>query len=141
MGVTAPAAYAGRSSMHAVRLPTILIVENNSAVRSLVREIVTPGAGLVYECADGRDALAAYVAHRPDLVLMDIAMPGLDGISATLQIRRADPAARVVIVTNHDLQELRDAATRAGTSGYVLKTNLLELRTVVAAFMNDVPDR
>lgn len=119
--------------MHAVRRPTILIVENNAAVRSLVREIVTPGAGLVYECADGREALAAYMACQPDLVLMDIAMPGLDGINATLHIRRTNPDARVVIVTNHDLQELREAATRAGTCGYVLKTNLLELRDLVAA--------
>jgi CheY-like chemotaxis protein len=119
--------------MPAVRRPTILIVENNTAVRSLVCEIVAPSAGLVYECADGQDALVAYVAHRPDLVLMDIAMPGLDGISATIQIRRVDPTARIVIVTNHDLPELREAARRAGTCAYVLKTNLLELRDLIAA--------
>ena len=119
--------------MHAVRRPTILIVENNTAVRSLVREIVAPGAGLVYECADGREALTAYLAYRPDLVLMDMAMPGLDGISATIQIRRVDPTARIVIVTNHELPELREAAFRAGICGYVLKTNLLELRDLIAA--------
>jgi two-component system invasion response regulator UvrY len=100
--------------MLANRRPNILIVENSPAVRSLVREIVAPVAGTVYECADGQDALAAYVAHRPDLVLMDIAMPGLDGISATIQIRHVDPAAQVVIVTNHNLAELREAASRAG---------------------------
>jgi CheY-like chemotaxis protein len=113
------------------RRPNILIVENSPAVRSLVREIVAPVAGAVYECADGQDAVAAYEAHRPDLVLMDIAMPGLDGISATIQIRRVDPAAQIVIVTNHNLAELRDAALRAGTCGYVLKTNLLELRDLI----------
>jgi CheY-like chemotaxis protein len=118
--------------MPAARRPNILIVENNPAVRSLVREIVAPVAGAIYECNDGQDALAAYLAHRPDVVLMDIAMPGLDGISAAIQIRRVDPAARVVIVTNHNLTELRDAALRAGTCGYVLKTNLLELRDLIA---------
>lgn len=125
--------------MHAVRRPTILIVENNTAVRSLVREIVAPGAGLVYECADGQEALTAYLAHRPDLVLMDIAMPGLDGISATIQIRRVDPTARIVIVTNHELPELREAAFRAGICGYVLKTNLLELRDLIAASADPQP--
>jgi CheY-like chemotaxis protein len=122
--------------MHAVRRPTILIVENNAAVRSLIREIVGPGAGLIYECADGQEAPAAYLAYRPDLVLMDIAMPGLDGISATIQIRRVDPTARIVIVTNHELPELREAAFRAGICGYVLKTNLLELRNLIAASAN-----
>jgi CheY-like chemotaxis protein len=119
--------------MPAARRPNVLIVENNLAVRSLVREIVAPVAGAIYECSDGQDALAAYQTHRPDVVLMDIAMPGLDGISAAIQIRRVDPAAQVVIVTNHNLQELRDAALRAGTCGYVLKTNLLDLRDLITA--------
>jgi CheY-like chemotaxis protein len=119
--------------MPAARRPNVLIVENNLAVRSLVREIVAPVAGAIYECSDGQDALAAYQTHRPDVVLMDIAMPGLDGISAAIQIRRVDPAAQVVIVTNHNLQELRDAALRAGACGYVLKTNLLDLRDLITA--------
>jgi|SRR5262245_56667813 len=123
--------------MPAARRPNILIVENNAAVRSLVRAIVAPVAGTVYECTDGQDALAAYVAHRPDVVLMDIAMPGLDGISATIQIRRVDPAAQVVIVTSHNLPDLREAAFRAGTCGYVLKTDLLELRDLIAACVAD----
>ena len=68
-----------------------------------------------------------YLAHRPDVVLMDIAMRGVNGIAATLQICQADPAARVVIVTDYDDQDLRAAAERAGASGDVLKENLLDL--------------
>jgi len=64
-------------------------------------------------------------------------MPGLDGISAASQIRRVDPAAQVVIVTNHNLPELREAAFRAGTCGYVLKTDFLELRDLIAASVAD----
>ena len=69
-----------------------------------------------------------YCVHRPDVVLMDIAMRG-DGIMATRRIKEVHPEARIVIVANHDEPDLREAATHAGASGYVLKTNLLELRT------------
>ena len=107
---------------------TVLIVDDNPSVCRLIHGIVAPLVERVYECAGGEEAVLLYDAHRPDVVLMDLAMRGMDGITATRRIRQVNPAARIVIVTSHDQPELREAATDAGASGYVLKTNLLELR-------------
>jgi CheY-like chemotaxis protein len=105
----------------------LLIVDDNAAVRRLIRSIVLPLAGDICECTDGADALSAYLAQRPDVVLMDIRMNNVDGIRATKQIRAADRKARILIVTGYDDTELRQASMHAGACGYVLKDNLLEL--------------
>ncbi|MGE0132058.1 MAG: response regulator transcription factor [Blastocatellales bacterium] len=106
----------------------LLIIEDNPAIRRVIRSIVTSLAEEIYECEDGAEALAAYLTQRPDFVLMDIAMSRLDGIAATRQIRAADPEAKVIIVTNYDEADLREAARAAGACDYVLKENLLALR-------------
>lgn len=107
----------------------VLIVDDHPAVRALLRMVVA--ADEVHECGSGSNAVAAYAAHRPDVVLMDIAMPGVDGIAATRQIRALDPDARVVIVTHYDESDLRESARDAGACGYVLKEDLLELRRLL----------
>lgn len=107
---------------------TVLIVEDNAEMRRLLCSIVRTLAEAAYECGDGAEALAVYAAHHPDWVLMDIEMKVLDGITATAQIIAADPAAKVIIVTNYDHAEWRQAAQAAGACGYVLKENLFELR-------------
>ena len=105
----------------------LLIVDNNSSIRHVIRGIVSPVAEQIYECEDGADARATYLQHRPDFVLMDISMKSVDGLTATRQILEADPQARVIVVTNYDEADLREAASRAGACGYVLKENLLAL--------------
>jgi len=110
---------------------TILIVEDNPSVRRLLRYAVREIASEVWECGDGADALAAYRAHRPDAVLMDIRMPRTDGLEATREIRRFDPSARVVIVTDYDDEALREAARVAGACAYALKQNLTDLARVI----------
>jgi CheY-like chemotaxis protein len=109
----------------------LLIVENNAAVRQVIRSIVANPADEVHECIDGMDALAAYIANRPDFVLMDIEMNGLDGITATRRIKAAHPAAKIIIVTNYDDPALREAARNAGACGYVLKENLFEVSSLL----------
>jgi len=106
----------------------LLIVEDNPAVRLMMRRVLADLADDICECSDGAEALEAYRAAQPDWVLMDIRMPRVNGLTATRQITSYDPAARVVIVTNHNEAELRAAATAAGACGYVLKENLLEVR-------------
>lgn len=106
---------------------TILIVDDNAGVRRLLRSAIDQLGANVWDCSDGSDALNCYERHHPDVVLMDLSMPVLDGISATRQILRSDPSAKVIIVTDYDDDDLRKAARQAGSSGYALKRNLLDL--------------
>jgi CheY-like chemotaxis protein len=110
---------------------TILIVDDNAAIRRLIRRAIAHLASEVYECADGADALTAYSDYRPDLVFMDIRMPRMDGLEATRQIIRAHPSARIVIVTDYDEEQLKIAALDAGAEGYALKDNLSDLEAFV----------
>lgn len=110
---------------------TVLIVEDNAGVRRLLRRTVAETATNVWECSDGADALAAYSAHRPDIVLMDVRMPRIDGFTATRQILEFDPLARIVMITQYDDEGIRGAAREAGACGYVLKLNLLDLNHLI----------
>ena len=105
----------------------LLIVEDNESGRQLIKSVVAGLAGKIYECGDGADALAAYNCHHLDFVLMDIKMGTTDGITATRRIKAADQAARIIIVTDYDQPDLREAARQAGACAYVAKENLLEL--------------
>ena len=106
----------------------VLIVEDNPAVRQMMRRVVADLAEEICECGDGAEALEAYRTAQPDWVLMDIGMSRVNGLTATQQITSYDPAARVLIVTSHNEAGLRAAATAAGACGYVLKENLTEVR-------------
>ena len=111
---------------------TLLIVDDNQQMRRLIRSVVGDMAEAVTECADGALALSAYSESLPDWVLMDIRMHKVDGIAATREIKSQYPEAHVCIVTDYDDAELRAAASEAGAEGYVIKTNLLRLRQVLA---------
>ena len=108
-----------------------LIVEDNQAMRRVLRRMISDLAE-VHECQDGAEALAAYRLHQPDWVLMDIRMRMVHGLDATRQIRAQFPEARVIVVSNYDSDELREAARSAGACGYVLKENLVDLRRLLA---------
>ena len=107
----------------------LLIVEDSLSVRQILKSVVAPFADEIVECGDGGEAVALYEQNHPDLVLMDIDLNGTDGIAATRRICAADPQANVVIVTNYDETDLREAAELAGASGYVLKDDLLRLQS------------
>ena len=111
----------------------ILIVEDNAGVRRLLRRVVGETASCIIECADGEDALAAYREQRPDIVLMDIRMPRVDGLAATRQIVEAYPSARIVVVTDYDDETLRRTAKEAGACAYALKQNLTDLAQLVVS--------
>jgi CheY-like chemotaxis protein len=106
---------------------SVLIVEDNDQMRSLIRRMVAGVAGRIHLCADGAEALAAVAAHRPDWVLMDLAMPRVDGMTALRRIKAAFPSSRVLIVTQYDDARMRRAAQEAGADGYVLKEDLAAL--------------
>jgi two-component system, chemotaxis family, chemotaxis protein CheY len=109
---------------------TILIVDDNMLMRRMIKDILTqPGVECI-ECADGESAIQRYREIRPAWVLMDIMMPGYNGIKATREIMKDDPDAHIAIVTNFDDKEYRAAAAEAGAQAYVLKEDLTRLRDV-----------
>jgi DNA-binding NarL/FixJ family response regulator len=116
---------------------TVLIVEDNAGVRRLLRGVLAEVADDIWDCGDGADALGAYTAHQPDVVLMDIRMERMDGLAATKQILRFDPSARVLIVTDYNDDALRSAAQEAGACGYALKLNLLDIARQVRALAGE----
>ena len=120
---------------------TLLVVDDQALVRMGVRVLVDgePDITLVGEAADGVEALALAREHRPDVVLMDIRMPGLDGIE-TLRMIAADPTLsgiRVIMLTTFELDEYVFDSLAAGASGFLVKggdtEELLHAVRVVAA--------
>jgi CheY-like chemotaxis protein len=116
---------------------TVLIVDDNPAIRRLLRRAMPDTAGTIWECPDGSEALAMYGNHQPDVVLMDIRMPQMDGLAATRQIRQFYPSARVVMVTDYDDEDLRKAASEAGACAYALKQNLTELAGLIRSVADE----
>jgi CheY-like chemotaxis protein len=115
----------------------LLIADDNATVRRFIADILTPFASEILECADGAEAVLAYSAERRDLVLMDIRMGEMNGIEATKRIRMADPAAKIIIVTNLDEDALRQEAAHEGACAYVLKDNLLDLLRLVGILFRE----
>ena len=104
-------------------MTTIVVVDDQELVRTGLRTILgsEPNLAVVAEAADGRAAIEIVHRHRPDVVLMDIQMPGLDGIEATRRIIAAVPGTRVVMLTSFDRSQLVYDALVAGASGFLLK--------------------
>ncbi len=102
----------------------VVVADDQSLVRAGFRLILEsePGIAVVGEAADGNEAVSTCLDMDPDVVLMDIRMPGLDGIEATRRLRDAAARARVLVLTTFDAEEYVYAALQAGASGFLLKT-------------------
>ncbi len=102
----------------------ILIVDDHSVVRSGIRALLksSPSYHVVAEAADGEEAVALAKRHKPDIVMMDISMPKVNGIEATRVLRGEVPLAKVIILTVHEDEEYVYQLLKAGASGYVLKS-------------------
>jgi two-component system response regulator NreC len=101
----------------------VLIADDHAMFREGVRALLDaePDIEVVGEVEDGRAASQRALALHPDIVLMDITMPGLDGVEATRLITQRDPSIRVLILTMHDNEEVFLRSLAAGAAGYVLK--------------------
>jgi CheY-like chemotaxis protein len=110
-----------------------LVVDDHAGFRKVVRDFLPREVVEVMECADGSEAVAAYAANQPDWTLMDIEMPGLDGLRATRAIRERFPDARIIILTHHDLPELREQALEAGACAFLSKDNLWQINATLEA--------
>lgn len=101
----------------------VVLVDDQALFRAGVRMLIDSQADLevVGEASDGREAISVVRATRPDVVLMDIRMPVLDGIAATAELLRDDDPPRIVMLTTFDLDEAAARAIRGGASGFLLK--------------------
>ncbi len=114
----------------------VLIAEDQRLLRQCFEEVLglDEEIEVVATAADGTEAVVLAEKHQPDLVLMDLAMPRLDGIRATTLIRKRVPHTRVLILSLHDAPGKVDQAVKAGVAGYVLKdVDLEELVRIIKA--------
>lgn len=102
---------------------TVLVVDDHALLRTGVANIITqePDLRVVAEAANGREAVEAFARHRPDITLLDLRMPEMEGVEAVRQIRQIDPRARVVVLTTYDTDDDIARALKAGAKAYVLK--------------------
>ena len=103
----------------------VMLVDDHTMMREGLRALLVASSGIdvVGEVSDGRKALERIEELRPDVVVMDIAMPGLNGIDAAAEIRKRCPTARIVILSMHSSSEHLYRAFAAGAAGYVLKSS------------------
>ena len=104
----------------------ILSVDDHAVLRKGIAALVNaaPDLKLVAEAADGKEAIDAFRCHRPDVTLMDLQMPKLDGIDAMDSIRREFPEARIVILTTYSDAAQMLRAFKAGARAYILKAHV-----------------
>jgi DNA-binding NarL/FixJ family response regulator len=103
----------------------ILLVDDHAVVREGYRSVLQkqPGLHVVAEATDGAEAYRLFKEIKPDLVIMDLTMPGIGGIEAIRRIRQWDPNARILVFTMHQNAAFAVQAIRAGARGYVTKTS------------------
>ncbi len=115
---------------------SIILADDHSLVRAGIRTLLEklPGVTIVAESGDGRETLALVHQHDPDIVIMDITMPGLNGLDATARILRECPRTKVLMLSMHTGEDYVLQALRAGATGYLLKdAATAELRLALEA--------
>ncbi len=101
---------------------SVMLVDDHTMLRQgLRRSLEHEGLEVVAEASNGSDAVRLALTHRPDVVLMDVSMPEVDGIEATRQLMRADARQRVVMLTMHVDRDIVERSVKAGAVGYVTK--------------------
>jgi DNA-binding NarL/FixJ family response regulator len=114
----------------------VLLAEDHTLVRAGIRALLQnlTGIQVVAEASDGREALRLIKTYQPNVVLMDIAMAGLNGLEATARVTKEFPTVRVIILSMHSNEEYVAQALRAGAAGYLLKDAVAaELELAVTA--------
>ena len=134
--IHAPLVGSARSADKRVVAERVLIVDDHPLTRdALAALLAQQGFDVVGEAEDGAEAIEAADRLKPDLILLDLTMPGMDGLTALPQLRERAPTSEVVVLTASDAEENLLAAIRAGASGYLLKTEPPEQ---IAAFLRGV---
>jgi DNA-binding NarL/FixJ family response regulator len=107
-----------------MKIARLLIVDDHEVFRRGLRSLLEPFPEwqICGEAVDGIDAVEKFNTLKPDIVVMDITMPQMNGLEATKLIKRQCPAAQIVIVTQHDSPEVRSVALEAGAASFVTKS-------------------
>ena len=107
----------------AVARARVLVVDDHALLRTGVANIINqePDLHVVAEAANGLEALEAFTRHQPDVTLLDLRMPVMEGVEAVRRIRERDPQAKVIVLTTYDTDEDIARALKAGAKAYVLK--------------------
>jgi len=102
---------------------TVMLVDDHALLRTGVANIINqePGLRVVAQASNGLEAIAAYEQFHPDVTLLDLRMPVMEGVEAVRQIRSRDPQARVIVLTTYDTDDEISRALKAGAKAYVLK--------------------
>ena len=117
--------------------PMILIADDNADVRRMVRNLIEDIDPEIVECANGEQAITEFERSHADLVVMDINMHPLDGLTAMRAILERDPAAKVVIVSQHQDARTRDTALAMGAHAFIGKEDLMQLRDLINEEIGD----
>ena len=100
---------------------SVLVVDDAAFMRMMIRDILAREGYLIHEAVNGRDAIEKYLEVRPDLVTMDITMPGMSGLEALQSIREQDPGARVLMVSAMGQQKMIVEALEYGAMDFLVK--------------------
>ena len=125
--------------MHEERRPRVLLADDYQGLLDAWRRLLESSCDIVGSVLNGRDVLEAATRLRPDVIVLDVDMPGLNGVDACRQIKQATPETGVVLVTAADDADVRHAGTQAGASAFVLKYSAAEEleRAIQRAFAGD----
>ena len=116
--------------------PRVLLADDHTLILSAFEKLLTPDCEIVGQVSDGRALVAAAETLRPDVIVLDIGMPHLNGLDAARQIKRKQPAVKLVFLTMNEQTELAATAFEAGASGYLLKRSATsELMTSIREVM------
>jgi DNA-binding NarL/FixJ family response regulator len=107
----------------AIVVASVLVVDDHALLRTGVANIINQESDLhvIAEASNGLEAVEAFVRYRPDVTLLDLRMPVMEGVEAVRQIRERDPHARVIVLTTYDTDDDISRALKAGAKAYVLK--------------------
>ena len=104
--------------------PRVLIADDHEAVARYVYELLSAQCDVVGSVRDGRQVLEATASLRPDVVLLDLSMPHVNGLDLLRQLKRLEPAVKVIIVTMYSDEEVAQEALKSGAAGFVLKSEI-----------------
>ena len=107
-----------------LRFCKILIVDDSSFMRNFIKRTLTEAkiGSRYYEANDGKEAISQYVAFKPDITIMDIVMPNVDGVKASMAIKHYDPNAKIIVISAKENKEtVEDVVKKGGAKDYLLK--------------------